>query len=85
MRGTEVVGNVPERLPSPRLAARPAETCVSSSSNSPPKTASTPSDRSHSALSGAYRPYAHNRADALIALIAEITGPASRVAVCIGR
>ena len=44
-----------------------------------------PSERSHPALSGAYRPYAHKRADVLISFTFAMTGPASRVAVCIGR
>src|SRR5689334_13115571 len=37
---------------------------VSSASNSPPNTSSTPSDRSHSAFSGAYSPNAQMRARA---------------------
>ena len=41
--------------------------------------------RSQSALSGAYRPNAQMRADGFTRRAAAIIGPASRVAVCIGR
>jgi hypothetical protein len=61
-------------------AFRPAHS-VNSCSNSPPKIASTPIDRSHSAFNGAYTPYAHNRAAGLMRRTFAITGAASRVAV----
>src|SRR6266850_6073127 len=57
---------------------------VNSSSNSPPKIASTPIDRNHCAFNGAYNPYAQIRADGLRRRVLAMTGAASRVAVCIG-
>ena len=51
------------RDPARRRRDGRARSATAASSNSPPSTSSTPSERSQSALSGAYSPYAHSRAD----------------------
>ena len=81
----EQLGSVGCRCGSSVPVATLARDAARSASNSPPSTSSTPSERSHSAFSGAYSPYAQMRADGFSAARVAMTGAASRVAVCIGR